>query len=507
MIVLCIDHHIIRRMLLDFLTGNFLTINLRCKKLVYTYFTSRYVAVSWMIDGVQVMNRIVLILCVIVLLVPVGFAQDSAGLSGLCDVELVDGGMAICEAFVSCIGDEYYVPTECTQSLYEDMLTICAGEACENDALLSITAISASSDHYFERGEHEAFQRSMNEALALYKQGFNPQAGKALLLMHDDYEHRYLPYASALAYGYEDASESDLYPYEVAIETQFFTPLAYYSRGHLYLAMGDNDRASRDFYTFNATEDVFFDFREWLAVPEMTYEFPEEHDVWNMYHLLGRDASPGGTIYRDMMSSGGRDVEMVWLDDGATLVINGTFVGMELFGYPVPEILFLSCDDDVCIADLSLQETYPGLTPSGALLRMDFSEAIAEVSLLTVASESLSEVYSVMLPDGEPDPRPVKTCENGVYSRLSEGDMARTNPEWQGITLYSGTNTELGAIAELSNAELVINGPMECNEVGNWWPVVTMDGVDGWVLEAVDGRYQVVNDDAFTFEAIFALDN
>lgn len=426
----------------------------------------------------------------------------------LCAVDLVDGADEACNSFVDCVVSLGETQT-CTRNIFRDMSAWCANLNCEQDALLTVATILAATDYCIERGDVTEIDAQLAQGLEFYKSGDFESAVEPFQLMFGQYGHRLLPYSVALINERAGETDATLENYTVATNIQFYTPLVYYSRGQFYLSQGDEDRASRDFLTFEDMQTAEFDLSQFLLMPEDLPRFAlTEGETWTVYRLLNYGINPGGTIYQDLYRTSGRDIQLQWLDNGETLAIDSLITNADY-----PSILFFDCDDIQCDLSLSLQQTFSGLSAGGNSIELFINNEFIGYVSNGYGDESFGRTYAIIVPASVGDPRPPIPCEQGVHPRLSIGATVFPLPMWSStIPLYAYPDSTSEIIAEVTQPTII--GALECTEEGNWWlaeGILNDQRVEGWVLEANPLTYLALPEymtipNALTFDQVLDFD-
>lgn len=455
------------------------------------------------------MSRIVSLWMITAALVAIMFmpaqAQYAPFISlDLCAAMSTEGAPEACATFAQCVADQIDTLGACEQEFYQSMLRNCAQPKCDHDMLFSLSILSIAASHAVERSEAETevFQNTLEMVLLSYVEPDTNETTTLLTRLYDEYPHRLLPYAAGLAY--ENAGDFDqaLAAYGKSIETQFFTSLAFYSRGYLRAELGDTVRADQDFYTFSElrTGTPYFDLDldlTTLIVPQVeTDDLLSDAETWMLYPVAWYGEGPGGVSASYLFDAPARSIEIKWFEGTNTLAI--VDFDPSIFDIAVPQVLFFDCDGDRCARSLALQETFLGLTEGGTFLTLSFDGDYAEVEQRVSGSESGTWSYWVMLPPDAEDPRPEIPCENGTYPLLQQGDEVVANPFWMPLTVYAAPDATSEIVVEVTSdspATVQISGELTCGEGGNWWPVTVDGNTSGWATDADNGYYSLVTAD------------
>lgn len=456
-------------------------------------------------DGAGLMNKrgdlwivMVILTFTLSILAPVQ-AQDIPSISpDLCTALPADGAPEACTALAQCIDERIDSVYVCELKQYQPMLQLCAQPQCEDDVLLSLSIMLVVAEHQLEGAEPVAFQRTLETVLYFYREQDANAAAAALRQLYAEYSHRLLPYAAGLIYENAGYFDEALAEYARTIETEFFTPFVFYSRGYLRAEIGDAVGATQDFYTFSVmqAEESYYDLTP-LTVPQMEIrDLMLGSERWMLYPVSTYSFNPGGESASYLFGEPARPIEIMWSEETDNLTILD--FDPLVFDVSVPQALFFDCEDDVCRRSLAFQQTFPGLNAGGTFLTASFNGEYAEVEQVVWGSEGQSEMYWVMLPQGADDPRPEIPCENGVYPLLQQGDEVFPDPWWWTVTVHASPDPESDVLAEVGDDQsmtLQISGELTCGPGGNWWPVTVDGNIAGWVLDGRDGRYSLVTAD------------
>lgn len=424
-------------------------------------------------------------------LAPTGIAQERISVpDALCAVLPASGAAEVCAAYFACIAADlnvHLVPQACDQSLYGTLLDGCAATGeCAADILFSAAITQLSADYIFERLEPENF----HAALIGINNAFRA-ADASLLSTHTtnayaSYPHRLLPYVAGLGHAQFGSGELALAHFAEAVNTQFNTPLAFYSRGYLHSAQGRDEMASQDFYTFAALQGEDAPVRYGLSVPVVTAdEVLPAGEAFLLYPVASYGFSPGGEYVAYTFDAPAIPVTMSLSADETTLAVQGLTPAS--FEMPVPDVLFFTCSEAICTRTLPLQQSFLGLNASGSILRITTGGDYLEIKEEIMYSEAGVRTLGVLLPEGVSDPRPAVTCPGGAYALLEEGLEVISNPFWMPVTLYAAPGVSSEVIAQIDSGTFTVTGSLTCAEGGNWWPVTTADGVTGWVSDTSGG--------------------
>jgi tetratricopeptide (TPR) repeat protein len=417
--------------------------------------------------------------------------QGSVDSPQLCTATGMDSFQAACTDYAACILSTGFNP-DCSLQLFHEILAACQESPCKRDILLKLAIIVVAGDHHAERSDSESFEANLIDSLQNIQVQDYQTAAEILLALYDEYQHRYLQYVAGLIYESAGQSDNALKAYANAELTQFYTPLVYYSRGYLYLNLGDMARASRDFYTFSILRNGEPQLAMLSIPPDSTDDVLADSEIWTVFPLASYGSSPGGDSDSYLFDTPAYDVEIVWLDQAETLAVRNLFRVESMWNWPLPQLLFFHCEDNYCFRSLNFQQTFPGLSIGGTFAEIDFDDDYARITWRSVAGEGVTLNYQVMMLAPAEDPRPSVLCEHGVYPRVHEGDTVDTEP-FRYTYLYTEPSMESDVVA-LTSPDMfpfVITSDLVCGEEGNWWPVSLPDGTTGWILEAIDDVYQL----------------
>ncbi|MBW4438421.1 MAG: SH3 domain-containing protein [Pleurocapsa minor GSE-CHR-MK-17-07R] len=424
-------------------------------------------------------------------LAPTGMAQERIPVSdALCAVLPASGAAEVCADYFACIAADpnaYLVPQACDQSLYGTLLAGCAATGeCAADILFSAAMTQMAADNIFDGYEPENFHAALIDISAAFR-----AADASLLSTHTtnayaSYPHRLLPYVAGLGHAQFGSGDLALAHFAEAVNTQFNTPLAFYSRGYLHAAHGQDDMASQDFYTFAALQGEDAPVRYGLSVPAVTAdEVLPDAEAFVLYPIASYGFSPGGEFVAYTFDAPAVPVTMSLSTDETTLAVQGLTPAS--FEMPIPDVLFFTCTDAVCTRTLSLQQSFLGLSPAGSIVRITIGGDYLEIEEDIMYSEAGVQTLGVLLPEGVNDPRLAVTCPGGAYALLEEGMEVISNPFWMSTTLYAAPGVSSEVIAQIDSGTFTVTGSLTCAEGGNWWPVSTVDGVTGWVSDTSGG--------------------
>jgi hypothetical protein len=374
------------------------------------------------------------------------------------------------------------------------MLSSCAEPICENARLLNLAAVLAVAEH-----PNRDYQRWIHEAFRGYRQQDYEGTADFLMLLFEEFPHSLIAYAAGLSYEQAGMPAEALAHYNLAERTQFYTPLVYYSRGHLYAAQGDTERANRDFSTFSAFQ-ADYPYLAGLSIPEgmESYGLPDS-ETWTRFPLAEFSHSPGGESAAYIFDEPANTVEIAWLDGGESLAVADLYTpGTKIWGLSLPEVLFFACEDNTCRRALNFHQLCCGLSVDGTYLTITFDDDYTEVMERSIGSESGGVAYAVLLPAPADDPRPTVPCEGSLYPRLQAGLTASAQPHWMPLILYAAPSTDSEVVISGENWErtsFTITGDFVCGEGNNWWPVEMPDGTTGWIQEVGNYGYQITSRD------------
>jgi hypothetical protein len=453
--------------------------------------------------AVRLMMIVVMVAAVLAGVASAGLAQERVPVpDALCAALPAPGAAEACAAYNACIAADpaaYLVPQACDQALYDTLLAGCAAEgACAADILFSAAITQVAADYTFELFEPEAFHATLAGIAQAYTTADASLLDALVTSAFDGFQHRLLPYLAGLGHVAFGSAELALARFTTAVDTQFNTPLAFYSRGYLHAAQGRDDLASQDFYTFAALQGEDALVRYGLSAPAVTAdEVLPDAQAFVLYPVARYGGGPVGSFVTYTFDGPALPVTISLSADETTLAVQG--LAPESFGLPLPDVLFFTCAEATCTRTLALQPSYMGLSPSGSTLRITAEADFLQFEEAINYSEASTDVAGALLPADADDPRPAVTCPGGAYPLLGEGMAAIEIPGFAPVRIYAEPDASSALVAEVIQpmgefvsdiqSVLTITGGVTCAEGGNWWPVTTADGLTGWVPDTAEGSY------------------
>lgn len=407
---------------------------------------------------------------------------------------------AICNDWMRCLTSYDETEHRCFFEAYTSLLSECQSIGRDDCIELSslytilITAANGPSPDFFDA------------VLLEYEAGNIDEALNTLLNNPDDFS---LPnednFLTDLAYGifYSalDQHEEALAAFTSSIRWRYDYPIAYYLRGNEYLALGNLELASRDFYYYNIySPQALWDL---IPLPQSTFSIPTEMTTWNLYPIHEQIYStPGVTIIHDLTLQPAINVQMALLDGGETALL--TNVPDETHPFVISRPIFLYHSETDSFTMIQIAEISVDFMLEAGSFSYDFAYSPrlgvrygSKVYILshdkywqlyeyTSYSEASSLRSYLLLPYSTSDPRTTLTrpCPGLPASWIYIGDdLQLTDYRLTRIYTELYSNEPLldsRALREGDHHITVVDGPI-CGSEDVWWQV-SVDGEQfGWI--------------------------
>lgn len=423
--------------------------------------------------------------------------------------DVFDYGSA-CEVYLECNADEQ-ATLGCELTAAHELLQSCPPDDldCMRQALLFTNLLGAIHRDGFVFGEQiprEAVLERLRGGTQAFVDGKFTLAQAYFNVSSDLYYNAAFPFARALIYEQIGDHEAALASYEEVLNIRPADGLVRYTRAHLFARLGQETRAAFEAYWLHEFTADDPQLSEIVAPLVEAYPLDmEQFETWIAYPMLQQGSGTAGTFYTDLTDHEGVPVRIRFDEaaDGAfalDLLLATTPQRDIYFGVHAVDAYFLRELAGTFLFSVSISPSPEGGThyaielaaPEGA---DDPDLYIGETSAHLF--ESSGRQQFVLVPEGSDDPRlALREDVCGVVSRISKG-MQVIDADYYSIPeFYEQPNTQnLIDIGEghYDGPLFTITGESQCIEGDSgpvrWWPVVTEDGIEGWIPENEGPEY------------------
>lgn len=278
--------------------------------------------------------------------------------------------------------------------------------------------------------------------------------------------------------------------FNTSISLDTTNPLAYWSRGNLFAAQGEDERAALDYLLF-AVYTAAVDQNPALAemIDDLAAQYPvplDDGDPFLEYPTVSVSEGVGGSFHRDLSLEKGHPV---WLLSFADHLLYYTLSDDALSDSRqyelVSELYALEPKDD---GSYVVEAGYYYLDYERAMYLIPTDEEnVFEIRLGSLGFESSGGAVPLLAPADHPDPRDTSgfRCPDSVLSRLTVGDVAELASYFGTLQVHAAPNSEEFTAIETVYPPpqvYIVSGPV-CQDGGTWWEV-SVNEITGWVNEA-----------------------
>lgn len=403
-----------------------------------------------------------------------------------------------CSAFMACYDAEADF-IACSPHFLVERLAVCGNDdaMCVAQARLQTALISLYHGNGFEAQSltDESWMTLATalldaDALADSSTGNSITALFTELVTHSSFDHpmpEYIRGVAAEAYG-NTAMAEQIYSVVVSSTND---PLVYLTRGDLYAALGDNDKAALD-YTLFATTVAAPELSDGVqAILEATAEaFPLDLSAaqpYSLYPVLHEDSGPGGSWAFDASLEPASDVMLLPVGDGLLFIQDESAQrAAGEYRLILPFYTLTARTDETLewwgrdfyewfFAEIQLSATDAANVYHGTRRDVVFE------------GTRVREFY--LAPAGDSDPRPDGfRCDGAPRTYLADATNVYIRHPFETHFLYDapGGNvvTEIAMATTPATDFTIVSGP-ECADGFTWYEVKS-DTYSGWIQENID---------------------
>lgn len=438
------------------------------------------------------MLRSFIVFMLLLSIVPPTYSQEPSDqektISAFCEVEFDGLDIAsLCTEYVTCDHGD------CWENLTADLLWSCTDRECVHFVLMYANGVESCWQLYWISDEINLLEGTLCHwlvnGLKAHAAGDYIRATSQFEQIYDTHPHwgpASMAGASYMAGGDMKSAED---AFNRAVELQFLNPLSFYGRALLYLTLGNDEFARRD-YQYAHTM-INHRPRVQQALPILAFKEPEyEMQRWNVYPVYAHSSSPGGISVLDKTWLDAQTGELAFLDNGETLAIKNISNFEHWYRsmrHSTPDTFYLKkVSHGQYQLDMHFQR-YPGqgLAPRGGTITVTFDNSQAIVYEQFNPTESSGEEYTLIQKPSMSAPFTALDqyrCGASPFIVMRQGDVG-VNTSYGSLYLHNSPSFTTQASRQEFGQVQILDGPV-CIENAAWWHVQAVESdVKGWIPE------------------------